>query len=224
MNDLLTVSIFNFLRPTKIFAAIWCFCSYSCWLYDGFDMWGCLLLLAELINNVYFICRFYGSNFRLFSTIRFLKYAEDVSFYYCWLEQVLMYCTVYLCRYELSLCVFKGSYTYYMCIERERLCCHKNYTLLWGNLYTLCSLLFHNSIGVWVHIQDSFVSDVKGRSSREPDIEMGYRVPRSNSDLGMESFNKQVCPQIHTRISSGANSSWPTPVCSYLLFSVWSYS
>ncbi|KAK6142457.1 hypothetical protein DH2020_022805 [Rehmannia glutinosa] len=39
---------------------------------------------------------------------------------------------------------------------------------------------------------DSFVSDVKGNPSREPDIEMGSRVPRSNSDLGMESFNKQI--------------------------------
>ncbi|GFQ08435.1 hypothetical protein PHJA_002987500, partial [Phtheirospermum japonicum] len=37
---------------------------------------------------------------------------------------------------------------------------------------------------------DSFVSDVKGGYSREPDIEMGSRVP--NSDLGLESFNKQI--------------------------------
>ncbi|KAK6120620.1 hypothetical protein DH2020_045632 [Rehmannia glutinosa] len=41
-------------------------------------------------------------------------------------------------------------------------------------------------------LTDSFVSDVKGNPSREPDIEMGSRVPRSNSDLGMESFNKQI--------------------------------
>ncbi|GFP95034.1 putative hva22-like protein g [Phtheirospermum japonicum] len=40
---------------------------------------------------------------------------------------------------------------------------------------------------------DSFVSDVKGGYSREPDIEMGSRVP--NSDLGLDSFNKQVLLQ-----------------------------
>ncbi|EYU43114.1 hypothetical protein MIMGU_mgv1a022364mg, partial [Erythranthe guttata] len=39
---------------------------------------------------------------------------------------------------------------------------------------------------------DSFVSDVKGNTSRERDIEMGSRFPRSNSDLAMESFNKQI--------------------------------
>ncbi|GFQ06285.1 putative syntaxin-131 [Phtheirospermum japonicum] len=39
-------------------------------------------------------------------------------------------------------------------------------------------------------LTDSFVSDVKGDYSREPDIEMGSRVP--NSDLGLESFNKQI--------------------------------
>ncbi|KAL7102400.1 hypothetical protein ACP275_08G118100 [Erythranthe tilingii] len=41
-------------------------------------------------------------------------------------------------------------------------------------------------------LTDSFVSDVKGNTSRERDIEMGSRFPRSNSDLGMESFNKQI--------------------------------
>ncbi|GFY97476.1 syntaxin of plants 132 [Actinidia rufa] len=39
---------------------------------------------------------------------------------------------------------------------------------------------------------DSFVSDAKGQPSREPDIEMGMRLPRSNSDMGMETFNKQM--------------------------------
>ncbi|KAK4420533.1 syntaxin [Sesamum alatum] len=41
-------------------------------------------------------------------------------------------------------------------------------------------------------LTDSFVGDVKDNPSREHDIEMGSRVPRSNSDLGMESFHKQI--------------------------------
>ncbi|CAK9169470.1 unnamed protein product [Ilex paraguariensis] len=41
-------------------------------------------------------------------------------------------------------------------------------------------------------LTDSFVSDAKEHPSRGPDIEMGTRVPRSNSDLGMEAFNKQI--------------------------------
>lgn len=40
--------------------------------------------------------------------------------------------------------------------------------------------------------QDSFVSDARGQPSRDNDIEMGTRVPRSSSDMGMEGFNKQV--------------------------------
>ncbi|GFP98089.1 callose synthase 3 [Phtheirospermum japonicum] len=45
-------------------------------------------------------------------------------------------------------------------------------------------------IGCGLQAMDSFVSDVKGSYSREPDIEMGSRVP--NSDLGLDSFNKQI--------------------------------
>ncbi|KAA8524641.1 hypothetical protein F0562_011064 [Nyssa sinensis] len=41
-------------------------------------------------------------------------------------------------------------------------------------------------------LTDSFVSDAKDHPSREADIEMGTRVPRSNLDLGMEAFNKQI--------------------------------
>ncbi|KAL2524644.1 putative Syntaxin [Abeliophyllum distichum] len=41
-------------------------------------------------------------------------------------------------------------------------------------------------------LTDSFVGDAKGSPSREPDIEMGTRFPRSNSDMGMEAFNKQI--------------------------------
>uniref|UniRef100_A0A5B7AVN8 t-SNARE coiled-coil homology domain-containing protein n=1 Tax=Davidia involucrata TaxID=16924 RepID=A0A5B7AVN8_DAVIN len=41
-------------------------------------------------------------------------------------------------------------------------------------------------------LTDSFVSDAKDHPSRETDIEMGTRIPRSNSDLGMEAFNKQI--------------------------------
>ncbi|KAK2988023.1 hypothetical protein RJ640_011286 [Escallonia rubra] len=43
-------------------------------------------------------------------------------------------------------------------------------------------------------LTDSFVGDAKEHPSRETDIEMGTRVPvpRSNSDLGMEAFNKQI--------------------------------
>ena len=41
-------------------------------------------------------------------------------------------------------------------------------------------------------LQDSFVGGAgNGQPSRETDIEMG-QVPRSNSDMGMEAFNKQV--------------------------------
>ncbi|XP_022895003.1 syntaxin-132-like [Olea europaea var. sylvestris] len=41
-------------------------------------------------------------------------------------------------------------------------------------------------------LTDSFVGDAKGSPLREPDIEMGTQYPRSNSDVGMEGFNKQV--------------------------------
>lgn len=42
-------------------------------------------------------------------------------------------------------------------------------------------------------LTDSFVSDARGQPSRNNnDIEMGMRVPRSNSDMGMEGFNKQI--------------------------------
>lgn len=41
-------------------------------------------------------------------------------------------------------------------------------------------------------LTDSFVGDAKGSPLREPDIEMGTRYPRSNSDMGMEGFNKQI--------------------------------
>lgn len=41
-------------------------------------------------------------------------------------------------------------------------------------------------------LTDSFVGDAKDHPSRDADIEMGARVPRSNSDLGMEAFNKQI--------------------------------
>ncbi|CAA3020632.1 syntaxin-132-like isoform X1 [Olea europaea subsp. europaea] len=40
-------------------------------------------------------------------------------------------------------------------------------------------------------LTDSFVGDAKGSPLREPDIEMGTQYPRSNSDVGMEGFNKQ---------------------------------
>ncbi|KAK4484849.1 hypothetical protein RD792_007449 [Penstemon davidsonii] len=42
-------------------------------------------------------------------------------------------------------------------------------------------------------LTDSFVGDAKGNPSRDDhDIEMGSRYTRSNSELGMESFNKQI--------------------------------
>ncbi|KAI4334109.1 hypothetical protein L6164_018840 [Bauhinia variegata] len=41
-------------------------------------------------------------------------------------------------------------------------------------------------------LTDSFVSDGKGLPSRQNDIEMGIQVPRSNPDMGMEAFNKQI--------------------------------
>ncbi|KAH7531137.1 hypothetical protein ACOSP7_002648 [Xanthoceras sorbifolium] len=41
-------------------------------------------------------------------------------------------------------------------------------------------------------LTDSFVSEARGQPSRDNDIEMGTRVPRSNSDMGMEAFNKQI--------------------------------
>uniref|UniRef100_A0A9I9DJ98 t-SNARE coiled-coil homology domain-containing protein n=1 Tax=Cucumis melo TaxID=3656 RepID=A0A9I9DJ98_CUCME len=45
---------------------------------------------------------------------------------------------------------------------------------------------------VAVSVTDSFVSNAKGGSSREIDLEKGTRVLRSNSDMGMEAFNKQI--------------------------------
>lgn len=41
-------------------------------------------------------------------------------------------------------------------------------------------------------LTDSFVGDVRGNTSREADIEMGSRLPRSSSDVALESFNKQI--------------------------------
>ena len=41
------------------------------------------------------------------------------------------------------------------------------------------------------HSQDSFVGDAK-RPPNNDDIEMAMRVQKSNSDMGMEAFNKQV--------------------------------
>ncbi|OIW04022.1 hypothetical protein TanjilG_30298 [Lupinus angustifolius] len=42
-------------------------------------------------------------------------------------------------------------------------------------------------------LTDSFVSEANnGQHSRQSDIEMGLQVPRSNSDMGMEAFNKQI--------------------------------
>lgn len=37
-----------------------------------------------------------------------------------------------------------------------------------------------------------FVSDSRSNPPREADIEMGNRLPESNSDMGMEAFNKQI--------------------------------
>ncbi|OIW09233.1 hypothetical protein TanjilG_01354 [Lupinus angustifolius] len=42
-------------------------------------------------------------------------------------------------------------------------------------------------------LTDSFVIEVKkAQPSRQSDIEMGMQVPGSNSDLGLEAFNKQI--------------------------------
>ncbi|CAL5200526.1 unnamed protein product [Lathyrus oleraceus] len=42
-------------------------------------------------------------------------------------------------------------------------------------------------------LTDSFVSEAtNGQPSRQGDIEMGMQVPGSNSDMGMEAFNKQI--------------------------------
>ncbi|WJX73867.1 hypothetical protein P8452_57598 [Trifolium repens] len=42
-------------------------------------------------------------------------------------------------------------------------------------------------------LTDSFVGEAtNGQPSRQGDIEMGMQVQRSNSDLGMETFNKQI--------------------------------
>ncbi|EXC23124.1 Putative syntaxin-131 [Morus notabilis] len=41
-------------------------------------------------------------------------------------------------------------------------------------------------------LTDSFVGDAKGQPSREDDIEMGRQIQRSNTDIGMEAFNKQI--------------------------------
>ncbi|KAI4322541.1 hypothetical protein L6164_022224 [Bauhinia variegata] len=41
-------------------------------------------------------------------------------------------------------------------------------------------------------LADSFVSEASGQPSRQNDIEMGVQVQRSNSDMGMGAFNKQI--------------------------------
>ncbi|PON93249.1 t-SNARE [Trema orientale] len=41
-------------------------------------------------------------------------------------------------------------------------------------------------------LTDSFVADAKGQPSGENDIEMGRQIQQSNTDIGMESFNKQI--------------------------------
>ncbi|PON68750.1 t-SNARE [Parasponia andersonii] len=41
-------------------------------------------------------------------------------------------------------------------------------------------------------LTDSFVADAKGQPSGENDIEMVRQIQQSNSDIGMESFNKQI--------------------------------
>ncbi|KAF7851068.1 hypothetical protein BT93_L4686 [Corymbia citriodora subsp. variegata] len=41
-------------------------------------------------------------------------------------------------------------------------------------------------------LTDSFVSDTKIQPPSEGDVEMGTRLPRSNSDMGLEAFNKQI--------------------------------
>lgn len=41
-------------------------------------------------------------------------------------------------------------------------------------------------------LTDSFVGDARGNTSRDHDIEMGPRLPRSSSDVALESFNKQI--------------------------------
>ncbi|KAK0590060.1 hypothetical protein LWI29_022261 [Acer saccharum] len=41
-------------------------------------------------------------------------------------------------------------------------------------------------------LTDSFVSEARAQQSRDNDIEMGRQVPRSNSDMGMDAFHKQI--------------------------------
>ncbi|XP_030544300.1 syntaxin-132-like [Rhodamnia argentea] len=41
-------------------------------------------------------------------------------------------------------------------------------------------------------LTDSFVSDAKIQPPSEGDVEMGAPLPRSNSDMGLEAFNKQI--------------------------------
>nr|KAJ0190534.1 hypothetical protein LSAT_V11C800441160 [Lactuca sativa] len=41
-------------------------------------------------------------------------------------------------------------------------------------------------------LSESFVSDAREHPPRDMDIQMSTRLPRSNSDMGMETFNKQI--------------------------------
>lgn len=43
-------------------------------------------------------------------------------------------------------------------------------------------------------MKESFEAEAKIQSPIRRDLEMGNRVPRSDPDLGLESFNKQVNP------------------------------
>ncbi|MCE0481963.1 hypothetical protein HAX54_040189 [Datura stramonium] len=46
--------------------------------------------------------------------------------------------------------------------------------------------------GLLKNLKDSSLIDVKDNASKESDIEMGNRFTRSQSDSGMDSFNKQI--------------------------------
>ncbi|KAM7270341.1 hypothetical protein ACFE04_029555 [Oxalis oulophora] len=53
-------------------------------------------------------------------------------------------------------------------------------------------------------LTDSFVGGTAGQPSRDDDIEMGTRVPADNSDMGMESFNKQI-QEVEKQVDKLAN-------------------
>lgn len=117
---------------------------------------------------------------------------------------------MYVCFYVCIICVHICKVSIYLCIwnwKKEIYIIHytlfNDYSMSWTSVdllmwqpYLAYLELRFFGIRIWhtvVLFQDSFVSNGRDNPSRETtDIEMGTRLPASNSDMGMEAFNTQV--------------------------------